>query len=74
MLTMVLIEFFVLNSTFFFSFWNNFYCSLTRLLPILCNRTETEYVSQMLTNVKRFAQHHACHVWFVAHPRQVGLL
>ncbi|XP_062012515.1 twinkle homolog protein, chloroplastic/mitochondrial [Rosa rugosa] len=35
------------------------------------NQTETEYVSQMLTNVKRFAQHHACHVWFVAHPRQL---
>nr|XP_048337299.1 twinkle homolog protein, chloroplastic/mitochondrial-like [Ziziphus jujuba var. spinosa] len=25
----------------------------------------------MLTMVKRFAQHHACHVWFVAHPRQL---
>ncbi|KAJ8631298.1 hypothetical protein MRB53_024621 [Persea americana] len=35
------------------------------------NQTETEYVSQMLTKVKRFAQHHACHVWFVAHPRQL---
>jgi len=35
-------------------------------------RTETEYVSQMLTLIKRFAQHHGCHVWFVAHPRQVG--
>ncbi|GAB2280877.1 hypothetical protein Dimus_015500 [Dionaea muscipula] len=33
--------------------------------------TETEYVSQMLTVVKRFAQHHCCHVWFVAHPRQL---
>ncbi|XP_074269641.1 twinkle homolog protein, chloroplastic/mitochondrial-like [Silene latifolia] len=33
--------------------------------------TETEYVSQMLTMVKRFAQHHSCHVWFVAHPRQL---
>lgn len=33
--------------------------------------TETEYVSQMLTKVKRFAQHHSCHVWFVAHPRQL---
>ncbi|GAB4852235.1 hypothetical protein Ancab_016427 [Ancistrocladus abbreviatus] len=32
---------------------------------------ETEYVSQMLTLVKRFAQHHSCHVWFVAHPRQL---
>lgn len=35
------------------------------------NQTETEYVSQMLTKVKRFAQHHDCHVWFVAHPRQL---
>lgn len=26
----------------------------------------------MLTLIKRFAQHHGCHVWFVAHPRQVG--
>ncbi|KAK9267244.1 hypothetical protein L1049_009666 [Liquidambar formosana] len=36
------------------------------------SQTETEYVSQMLTKIKRFAQHHSCHVWFVAHPRQVG--
>eukprot|EP01018_Ginkgo_biloba_P012018 Gb_13380 [translate_table: standard] len=35
------------------------------------NQTETEYVSQMLTKVKRFARHHDCHVWFVAHPRQL---
>ncbi|BAT87716.1 Twinkle-like protein [Vigna angularis] len=35
------------------------------------NQTETEYVSQMLTFIKRFAQHHGCHVWFVAHPRQL---
>ncbi|KAF9667150.1 hypothetical protein SADUNF_Sadunf16G0303200 [Salix dunnii] len=35
------------------------------------NMTETEYVSKMLTLVKRFAQHHACHVWLVAHPRQL---
>lgn len=34
--------------------------------------SETEYVSQMLTKIKRFAQHHDVHVWFVAHPRQVG--
>lgn len=37
-----------------------------------CFRTETEYVSQMLTKMKRFAQHHECHVWFVAHPKQVA--
>ncbi|KAJ0611744.1 putative DNA helicase [Helianthus annuus] len=35
------------------------------------NQTETEYVSHMLTCIKRFAQHHSCHVWFVAHPRQL---
>ncbi|KAK7246188.1 hypothetical protein RIF29_41048 [Crotalaria pallida] len=35
------------------------------------NQTETEYVSQMLTLIKRFAQYHGCHVWFVAHPRQL---
>ncbi|KAK8969185.1 hypothetical protein KSP40_PGU015121 [Platanthera guangdongensis] len=35
------------------------------------NLSETEYVSQLLTKIKRFAQHHSCHVWFVAHPRQL---
>ncbi|KAK4852087.1 hypothetical protein QYF36_021025 [Acer negundo] len=35
------------------------------------NITETEYVSQMLTMIKRFALHHSVHVWFVAHPRQL---
>uniref|UniRef100_A0A803MID8 SF4 helicase domain-containing protein n=1 Tax=Chenopodium quinoa TaxID=63459 RepID=A0A803MID8_CHEQI len=40
-------------------------------LPGNFRGTETEYVSQMLTMVKRFAQHHSCHVWFVAHPRQL---
>lgn len=33
--------------------------------------TETEYVSQMLTKIKRFAQYHEVHVWLVAHPRQL---
>ncbi len=32
------------------------------------NMTETEYVSQLLGKVKRFAQNHGVHVWFVAHP------
>lgn len=32
---------------------------------------ETEYVSLMLTKVKRFAQTAGVHVWFVAHPRQL---
>lgn len=35
------------------------------------SQNETEYVSQMLTKIRRFAQHHSCHVWFVAHPRQL---
>ncbi|KAH6554767.1 hypothetical protein KP509_1Z308100 [Ceratopteris richardii] len=35
------------------------------------HQTETEYVSKMLTKIKRFAQHNGCHVWFVAHPRQL---
>jgi twinkle protein len=32
------------------------------------NQNETEYVSQLLGKVKRFAQAHEVHVWFVAHP------
>ncbi|KAG1653584.1 hypothetical protein FOA52_009699 [Chlamydomonas sp. UWO 241] len=32
---------------------------------------ETEYVSHMLSKVKRFAQMYGVHVWFVAHPRQL---
>lgn len=33
--------------------------------------SETEYVSQMLAKVKKFAQTYNVHVWFVAHPRQM---
>ena len=33
--------------------------------------TETNYVSNMLSRVKRFAQMYGVHVWFVAHPRQL---
>ena len=33
--------------------------------------TETEYVSQLLGKVKRFAQNHAVHVWFIAHPAKL---
>lgn len=33
--------------------------------------TETEYVSEMLGKVKRFAQNHDVHVWFVAHPAKM---
>jgi twinkle protein len=35
------------------------------------NMTETEYVSQLLGKVKRFAQLHGVHVWFVAHPAKM---
>jgi twinkle protein len=35
------------------------------------NMTETEYVSQLLGKVKRFAQHCGVHVWFVAHPSKM---
>jgi twinkle protein len=31
--------------------------------------TETEYVSQLLSKVKRFAQMRGVHVWIVAHPK-----
>lgn len=30
--------------------------------------TETEYVSDMLNKIKRFARNHDLHVWFIAHP------
>jgi len=35
------------------------------------NMTETEYVSEMLGKVKRFAQNHGVHVWFMAHPAKM---
>lgn len=33
--------------------------------------TETEQVSDMLSKVKRFANSHEVHVWFVAHPQKM---
>jgi twinkle protein len=33
--------------------------------------TETEYVSAILAKIKRFAQAHGVHVWFVAHPQKM---
>jgi twinkle protein len=33
--------------------------------------SETEYVSALLSKVKRFAQNHGVHVWFVAHPAKM---
>jgi twinkle protein len=35
------------------------------------SQTETEYVSQLLGKVKRFAQAYGVHVWFVAHPAKL---
>lgn len=32
------------------------------------NMSETEYISQSLTKIRRFARKHGCHVWLVAHP------
>lgn len=35
------------------------------------NQTETEYVSEMLRKVKKFAQMYGVHVWFIAHPAKM---
>jgi twinkle protein len=33
--------------------------------------TETEYVSQMMSKIKRFSQTYGVHVFFVAHPAKM---
>ena len=33
--------------------------------------TETQYISAQLTKIRRFARMNACHVWLVAHPRNL---
>jgi twinkle protein len=33
--------------------------------------SETEYISESLTKIRRFARIHACHVWVVAHPTKL---
>ena len=33
--------------------------------------TETEYVSQLLTEIRLFARKHQVHVWIVAHPTKL---
>jgi twinkle protein len=33
--------------------------------------TETEYVSQLLTQIRRFARAYGVHVWIVAHPTKI---
>jgi twinkle protein len=35
------------------------------------NMSETEYVSALLSKVRRFAHNHGVHVWFVAHPAKM---
>lgn len=35
------------------------------------NMPETEWISEMLTRVRVFAQAHGIHVWFVAHPAKM---
>lgn len=34
-------------------------------------QTETEFVSQLISKCKRFAQHHGCTVWMVVHPTKM---
>ncbi|GIL47097.1 hypothetical protein Vafri_4009 [Volvox africanus] len=36
--------------------------------------SETDFIREMLTKVRRFARDTECHVWFVAHPRQQKVL
>lgn len=45
------------------------YNELEHRRPI--SMSETEYVSQVLGKVKRFAQRHGVHVWFIAHPAKM---
>ena len=33
--------------------------------------SETEFISQSLTKIRRFARNHCCHVWLVAHPTKL---
>jgi len=33
--------------------------------------SETEFISQSLTKIRRFARFHGCHVWLVAHPTKL---
>ena len=35
-------------------------------------RSETQYISEMLAKVKRFAAETKCHVWIVAHPAKAN--
>jgi twinkle protein len=35
------------------------------------DKSETEWISDMLTKVKAFAMGHGVHIWFVAHPTKM---
>ena len=35
------------------------------------DKSETEWVSEMLSRIRKFAQAHGIHVWFVAHPTKM---
>ncbi len=35
------------------------------------NQSETDFISQMISKIKRFAQHHGVTVWVVAHPAKM---
>lgn len=35
------------------------------------NLTETEYISQSLTKIRRFAREHDVHLWLIAHPTKL---
>lgn len=35
------------------------------------DKTETAYISEVLTKIRRFARSHDVHVWLVAHPRML---
>jgi twinkle protein len=38
------------------------------------DRTETDFISDMLTQVRNFARGYGVHVWFVAHPQKMRAL
>ena len=36
------------------------------------NQSETEFISYIISKIKRFAQTYECHAWVVAHPRKMN--
>jgi twinkle protein len=38
------------------------------------NMSETEFISYLLSKIKRFAQTYDVHVWIVAHPRKMNAI